>query len=178
MRLDWQDRIPRQGGPPIHTSVTPAEAAELARLADGQPVLEVGAAYGYSAVVMALGGAAHITSVDPHTWLNSRGVMVANLAAYGVSGRVAIVGHYSYDHLPALAADGALFGLVFIDGDHAEAMVEYDLVWAGKLLAPGGVLACHDYGEDTCPGVRAAIDRILGPPPRLVDTLAVYEGLV
>jgi len=79
--------------------------------------------------------------------------------------------------LPTLVDRGALFDLIFIDGDHAEAAVEHDVTWAVKLLAPGGVLACHDWDEDTCPGVRAALERVLGVPSELTDTLAVYEGL-
>ena len=32
---------------------------------------------------------------------------------------------------------------------------------AGGVLAPGGVLACHDYGEECCcPGVRQALDEL------------------
>jgi hypothetical protein len=55
------------------------------------------------------------------------------------------------------------------------------VTWARKLLRPGGVLACHDLDEGTCPGVRAAINRIFGDPqsgdaPRpLVDTLFVHQ---
>ena len=59
---------------------------------------------------------------------------------------------------------------------------ERTLVVGGRLaplplLRLGGVLACHDYDEDTCPGVRLALDDMLGPPHELVDTLAIYRGL-
>jgi len=42
-----------------------------------------------------------------------------------------------------------------------------------KLLREGGTLACHDYDEDTCPGVRQALD-LWKTPPKVVDTLAIY----
>jgi len=55
-------------------------------------------------------------------------------------------------------------------------VVESDVTWAQKLVRPGGVIACHDYGEDTCPGVQVALDA-WRKPPRVVDTLAIYEGI-
>jgi predicted O-methyltransferase YrrM len=139
--------------------------------------LEVGSAYGYSAVAVAQVGT-HVIAVDPHAWIDgSESAMRGNLAAYGVEYQVTIIRLPSQTALPNLAWPVGRFGLIFIDGDHAEATVEHDVTWAVKLLAPGGVLACHDYGEDTCPGVAAALDRLLGPPPELVDTLAIYRGL-
>lgn len=177
MQLVWQDRTLTPDGPPINTSITPAETAELQRLAKGKRCLEVGAAYGYSAVTMALGGARWVTSVDPHQWLPSYQPFLANVAAYGVGDHIDAVVLSSFEVMPDLTAQGHTFDLVFVDGDHAEATVAHDAEWGRKLLAPGGVLACHDWDEVTCPGVRAALERLLGPPHRLVDTLAIYEGL-
>lgn len=175
IQLEWRD-VPIGDGPPINTSVTDAETARLAELATGRRVLEVGAAYGYSTVVLAQ-AATHVTSVDPHQWLPSYAPLMANLHSYGVARKVDVLVTDSFTALGDLATVGERFGLVFVDGDHAEAAVEHDVTWARKLLAPGGILACHDYDEVTCPGVRAALDRLLGAPGELVDTLAVYEGL-
>lgn len=176
MKLAWRDVKPGNG-PAINTSLTEREAAELARLAAGREVLEIGSAYGYSAVVMALGGATHVTAVDPHAWLASRDAMELNLRAYGVEDRVTIVQADSRAALPALAEQGRRYDLIWIDGDHAAEVVAHDVRQAVKLLRPDAVLACHDYDEATCPGVRQALDawRI---PERLVDTMAVYEHLV
>ena len=161
MHLPWRDVAPGDG-PAISTSVTAVEAAELARLAEGREVLEVGSAFGYSAVVMALTGAT-VTAVDPHTWLpSSHEVMAQNLAAYGVADRVTVVREPSQQALPWLAKDGARFGLVFVDGDHTAEAARHDIRWALQLLDPGGTLAVHDYLEDCCcPGVRAAADGLL-----------------
>jgi predicted O-methyltransferase YrrM len=175
MLLVWRDLAPGDG-PPISTSVTEAEAAELGRLAAGREVLEVGAAYGFSTVTLAL-SATWVTSVDPHTWLPSYAPLLRNLNAYAVDDRVTVLQGWSFDVLPQLAEAGRIFDLVFVDGDHAEQAVDHDVTWGRKLLAPGGTLAAHDWDEDTCPGVRVALERVLGPPHRLVDTLAVYEGL-
>jgi len=160
MHLAWRDVAPGDG-PAISTSVTAAEAAELARLAEGREVLEIGSAYGYSAVVMALAGA-HVTAVDPHNWIDgSYEVMLANLAAYGVDGRVQVIREPSQVVLPWLAREGAAFGLVFVDGDHAAPAARHDIRWGLQLLDPGGTIAVHDYLEDCCcPGVREAADGI------------------
>ena len=171
MKLEWRDVAPGDG-PAISTSLTLAETDELRRLAAGGSVLEVGSAYGYSAVAMALEGA-WVIAVDPHNWLQSYGPMTANLAAYDVSSRVEIRRADSRAALPELVAEGARFDLVWIDGDHEAHMVTHDISWALKLLKPGGTLAVHDYDEAICPGVREALDA-WKVPPKLVDTLAVY----
>jgi len=176
MLLPWRP-VSIDGGPEILTSVTEAETAVLRELATGAgEALEVGSAYGYSAVVMAKAGA-HVTAVDPHAGelSGSLGIMQGNLQAYQANDVLTRVGR-SQDILPTCPL--AWFGLVFIDGDHSEATVAHDVGWARKLLRPGGVLACHDLDEGTCPGVRAALERVLGMPDELIDTLAVYKELV
>jgi predicted O-methyltransferase YrrM len=173
VKLEWRDV--EIGGVTINTSLTAAETAELQRLAAGKRVLEVGSAYGYSTVALA-SVAAKVTAVDPHLWLNSLETLEGNLASAGVAHKVKIIRGDSRAVLPRLALAGPMFDMVWVDGDHAAEVVASDVEWAVKLLHPGGTLACHDYGEDTCPGVRSALDA-WKVPPRLVDTLAVYEDL-
>jgi predicted O-methyltransferase YrrM len=182
MHLPWRD-VPPGDGPAISTSIAPEEAAALARLASGAgDVLEIGSAYGYSAIVMALAGA-HVTAVDPHTWIqDSLQVMEAGLAAYGVTDRVSILDAYSAPVLQTFALAIAHvpvtpFGMVFIDGDHARDAVRSDVLGALKILRPGGVLACHDYGEDCCcPGVRRALDDLYPDgPDELTGSLFVVK---
>ena len=178
MHLTWADTAPGDG-PPISTSVQPAEAAALAALAAQPPwdVLEIGSAYGYSAVLMALTGA-HVTAVDPHTWIGgSLPTMEANLDAYGVAGQVEIVRDHSVPALARMAAAGESFGLVFIDGDHSAQAVRADVAAAMTVLAPGGILAVHDYGEDCCcAGVREALDGLYpAGPDELTGTLFVVK---
>ena len=173
MHLPWRGVPPAEDAQPISTSLTVNEAAALADLAVGKDVLEVGSAFGFSACVMALAGARHVTAADPHTWLNSHDAMTANLAACGVADVVTVVRGTSPAALDGLGP----FGLVFIDGDHAAEAVAADVAAARAVLADGGVLAVHDYGETCCcPGVRQALD-ILFPdgPSEQVDTLAIYR---
>lgn len=175
MLLTWRDLAPGDG-PEINTSITEREADKLRELAANKNALEVGSAYGFSAVVMGLAGA-HVTAVDPHTWLSSYNTFIAHVRAYNVGKHVQVVPATSFVALPMMMNRGDRFDFIFVDGDHAEASVEFDVTWARKLLTPGGVLACHDWDEDTCPGVRPALERVLGPPDELIDTLAVYTGL-
>jgi len=173
MHLPWRGVPPAEGAQPISTSLTVNEAAALADLATGRDVLEVGSAFGFSACVMALAGARHVTAGDPHGLLNSHEAMVSNLAAAGVTDQVTVVRGTSPDALDGLGP----FGLVFIDGDHAAEAVTADVEAARKVLGSGGVLACHDYGEDCCcPGVRYALDALFpAGPSEQVDTLAIYR---
>lgn len=169
MKLEWRD-MPI-GNSVINTSLTLAETAELQRLAGGKDVLEVGSAFGYSTVAVGL-VANSVTTVDPHTGHNSLGVLIANLEANGLTGKVRWIAGRSQDILPTFIA---AFDLVWIDGDHTAEVVEHDVTWALRLLRPGGVLACHDYDEATCPGVKVALDKLFGGPGELTDTLAVYQ---
>lgn len=150
----------------------------LARLAaSGGDVLEAGSAFGYSAIVMALAGA-RVAAVDPHTWVpDSLAGMERNVAAYGVADRVSILAESSVSAMSAFAAEGTRFGLVFIDGDHSAAAVRADVAGALKILRPGGILACHDYGEDCCcPGVRQALDEAFpSGPDELTGSLFVVK---
>lgn len=171
MQLIWRD-IAIGDGKPINTSLTLAETAELQRLAKDGDVLEIGSAYGYSTCALAL-VAKSVVAVDPHLTHGSEGDLWANLMAYGVRYKVDIRVGYSQEVLPQL--DGNKYDLVWIDGDHTAQVVEHDVTWALKLLKPGGHIACHDYDEVTCPGVRMALDKLFGGPGDLTDTLAVYQ---
>lgn len=174
IQLVWRD-IAIDDGQPINTSLTLAETAELQRLAKDGDVLEIGSAYGYSTVALAL-VAKSVVAVDPHLTHGSEGDLNANLRAYGVREKVDVRVGYSQAILPALHYDAnRQFDLVWIDGDHSANAVEHDVTWALKLLKPGGHIACHDYNEVTCPGVRTTLDKLFGGPGELTDTLAVYQ---
>lgn len=167
-QLVWKD-TPMETGPPIPTSLTPAETAKLRELATGKVVLEVGSAYGYSAIHMAQAGARHVFAVDPHAGElpNSLAVMQQNLATHGVAEKVTILLGYSQAVLPALDKASAAFGLVFIDGNHNIA-VRGDVDGAFELSS---CVAVHDYGEDTFPEITAACDEWSCESVEVVDTL-------
>ena len=161
--------IPRSF-PPSRTASPPNCSASL--LAD---VLEIGSSFGWSTIAFCLGGALHVTGIDPHeedprTWDG----MARNMEAYGVADRVTRIRAYSQEALPLLAAEGKRFGLIFIDADHEYPSVRHDLLGSLPLLAPGGLIACHDYFN--APGVQQAVDELFpaGPLHR-VHSLAVLR---
>jgi predicted O-methyltransferase YrrM len=173
MQLVWRD-VPIGDGPPINTSLTAAETAELQRLAKDGDVLEIGSAYGYSTCALAL-VARSVTAIDPHLTHGSEGDLNRNLRAYKVREKVDIRVGYSQVVLPQLAY--YRYDLIWVDGDHVAETVTHDIQWALKLLKVGGTLALHDLDEVTCPGVRTAVDAFRRPD-YVIDTLAVYVGPV
>jgi predicted O-methyltransferase YrrM len=171
VKLQWRD-VPI-GNTVINTSLTGAETDMLQHLATHCAVLEIGSAYGYSTVALGL-AAESVTAVDPHYTHGSLPALVENLAANRLLGKTTVWAATSQFVMPRLHDEGLTFDMVWIDGDHTAEVVEHDVIWARKLLRPGGVIACHDYDEDTCPGVKVALDRLYGGPGQLTDTLAVY----
>lgn len=175
MILPWHD-VAIGDGPAISTSLTANESAALLELAAGEFVIEVGAAYGYSAILMAQ-VAEHVVSIDPHMGYgsvpDSLAIMQANLEAYGVCGWVSMMtGKQAYDALELLAEIDSRPGLVFIDGDHREHAVRADVTTALEMSPR---VACHDYGEESCPDVRKVLDSLDVTPTRIIDTLWIWE---
>lgn len=161
-------------GPAIKAGVSDLEAAELRCLARGASVLEVGSAWGYSAVLMAK-VARSLVSVDPHQDFDSLPTFAANLEDHGVTHKVRTMVATSREALPQLLGEGRRFDLIFIDGDHSAAAVAFDGLWARHLVTPRGVIAFHDYSTEVTAQV---VEGLKGWRhfDRLVDTLAVYEA--
>lgn len=138
--------------PQIPSAVTPPESLALARLADGKNVLECGAHYGYSTVLLA-SIAEHVTSVDWHRGddhaghCDSLGVYNGNLMRYGVSEKVTTIVERFEVALPKLAVAGLQFDGAFLDGMHDAESVARDLALILELVKPGGFVAFHDYGR-------------------------------
>lgn len=184
MHLPWRDLNPApswqlpESHRDIHTSLTPDERDALATLAYGNDVLEIGSAYGFSTIAMALGGATSIVAVDPHTWCSPPTLqnMRDNLVAYGVEDRVTMIEDTFFNAVAQFKGDRR-FDLVFIDGDHSYSTVKFDFQNAHNLLRPNAIIACHDYLElCCCDEVKTALDTLMpAGPTYTVDTMAVYE---
>lgn len=157
-----RDAVVISDGVSILTAIDEQEAATLSELALGREVLEVGSAYGFSSITMALGGATSILTVDPHAGecVNSGQRLRENIDAYDVARIVKPMVGRSEEILPALVAKRRRFDLVFIDGDHSVEVVRQDAENGWKLLRPDGVFVCHDYDTEGCPGVRHALDEL------------------
>lgn len=138
-------------------------------------MLEIGAAYGYSTVVLAQ-TAQLVVSIDPHEQMGSLLEFKRNITEYGIKDRVLMSIGDSKQVLPQLIGTNMRFNLVFIDGDHHYEAVKADIANAKHLLCPSGVIACHDYHEDTCPEVAPAIDELLPNGKLVADTLWVCRS--
>lgn len=60
--------------------------------------------------------------------------------------------------------------MVFIDGDHRYESVVKDIHKALSLLRKGGIICGHDYGFNTWPGVKRAVDELLSDV-KIEDTI-------
>jgi hypothetical protein len=160
--------------------LTEEEGRELARLAAGKAVLEIGAYCGRSTICLAR-TARNVQTVDP---FDGRGTpqpgetlatFRRNLGRYGVADKVAEIVGTSAEALPRLPP---VYDLVFIDGAHDEASVAADAALAAAVLRPGGLIAFHDYGTARDPGVKAAVDEFVAAGGELLgrcDRLAVVR---
>jgi hypothetical protein len=142
--------------------------AFIATLPDGCTIVEVGC-YRGEATLEFLTRALAVVCVDP--WLDytdyndgipdrvihlthAEALFDANIAPF--YGRVAKLKMPSVT--AALLLGTAQFDAVYIDGRHEESAVRADIHCWFPHVKPGGILACHDYGNPAFPGVKRAAD--------------------
>ena len=145
----------------VPTGVAREEALALRRLVRDEGLertLEVGLAYGLSAVAIASVHAerrrgAH-TAIDPHAHGHYRSIGPLNLRRAGLDEWVDVIEQGSEAALPRLAENGAgAYDLVLIDGRHHFDTTLVDFFYADLLLADGGYIAVDDI--DFAPVERA-----------------------
>jgi predicted O-methyltransferase YrrM len=91
----------------------------------------------------------------PHHRTAYGGVGVEILDEAGARDRAELYIEESQVVLPRLLADGRVFDLAFLDGNHRFEAVFLDLFYSGRLLEEGGVI----FVDDTqLAGVRRAVD--------------------
>lgn len=138
--------------PAISSAVTPQESNVLAELARGKVVLEMGAFYGYSTIVLA-SVAKHVTSIDWHMGDDHAGIhdtweiFQFNIKRYGMENRVEAIRERFEDVLPGMAEQGRKFDGCFLDAHHSEESVTRDIGLALPVLNKGAFFAFHDYGR-------------------------------
>ena len=132
----------------------PESVKRLLDVAAGRrSVVEIGTAGGWTTLALALADPdRRVTSFDPTSWpTRERYVRLVSAAA-----------RERVEFVKALGADGAVTfsgtaDLVFIDGAHdRESTIAHMEAWS-PLLAPGGVVVFHDYGNEAWPGVAEAV---------------------
>lgn len=161
--------------PDIVTAATQEELAELAGLAEGKVVLEIGSFLGASTITMAQ-SAKRVYALDwhrgdiHHAPCETMFEFLANLIEWDVRHKVVpLIGRCEHV-LPVLRP--ASFDLVFVDGVHTKDGTVRDGGYALELVKPDGVVAFHDYGVH---GVTPAIEELGLKPDRIVGTLAICE---
>lgn len=165
--------------PAIESWTSDAEGAELARLAAGRRVLEVGTFRGFGAVLMAQAGA-EVWAVDWHRGdsdLGERDTLCAwwtNVRRHHVEDQVVGLVGRSERVLPLLREQS--FDMAFVDAHHAYESVLRDVALTLPLLAAGAVLACHDYCA-TWPGVVRAVDELWSCVPEGTGTRGMVESV-
>jgi len=144
----------------------PEEAAMLARYAQGQRVIEVGAYHGRSTVAMAP-FAKHIIVIDhfhPKCMGGGydpdsegvRAIFEKNTRRW--AGKITVYEMFSED---AAKQEWSELGLLFIDGSHEYEVVRSDIS-LGKWVKKGGHVALHDCDWEQ---VKRAIDECLRASP-------------
>jgi hypothetical protein len=163
--------------------LTVTEGTALAKLAQGKRVLEIGSYCGRSTICMAK-TAESVLAVDffdgratPNPCETSN-EFFENLERYGVISKVETCHPEAKLPMPK-------YDLVFIDGNHDQEFVEADIEKSLSVLAPGGLIAFHDYrtAPGECdggwdPGVTASVNKLLSAGGELIsrhDTLAVVR---
>ena len=152
--------------------LTPVEADELRKLADGKTVLELGAWKGRSTVVLAE-TARVVMSVDNHGGIPTMPDIDDSLDDYLATVRdlpnVVIVIADFQTVVPHLGT----FDLVFVDGTHDDEPVARDANLA--LTVDPTVIAFHDWDiRAVSATVSLAYHR---KPTRIVDSLAIYAPI-
>ncbi len=104
-----------------------------------------------------------ILEQGPGSWVAIVEAFNRNLADHIASGRVVPVRLRAFDAYPKISVQQSFRAdLVFVDGDHRYEACKQDIQLYRDLVAPGGVLAGHDYGRNDWPGVKRAVDELLG----------------
>lgn len=167
------------------------EGAELAKLAAGKRVLEIGSYCGRSTICLAQ-TAKYVHAVDTFdgrgtpSAANTWPMFLQNIKRYGITDKVVPYCGSSQEVCRELAIDNARYDLIFIDGSHDKKSVRADIESASQLLADDGLLVFHDYRrrvggfsetfDDI--GVTQAVDELLASGAELIDstdTLAVVR---
>jgi predicted O-methyltransferase YrrM len=140
------------------TSLTPGRGrflGELARQLAPRATLEVGMGWGLSTLHLLEGllraGGPHQPHIvmDPFQHSMLHGGALRTIREAGAANLIEFHEVPSEIHMPKLVEQGRKFDFIFIDGDHRFDGAFVDLVFAHKLLTPGGVVVMDDTEYDS-----------------------------
>lgn len=135
-------------------------------------ILEIGSAWGRTAVLLGYASSKQIWSIDPHTGgrayiergeaQDSFEIFKANLVRNGLGERVKIFKCTTDEVVEKrLIPDSLRFSMVFIDGLHTAKGVKIDFEMAFGHLVQGGVMVFDDYFQETIPDYTEMIDELV-----------------
>lgn len=86
-------------------------------------------------------------------------------------------GFRSIEHFIATSEQGAAnvtgtFDMIFVDSGYTYEDVKSDILRWWPRLRAGGIIAFHGYSDDAFPGVKSAVDELLGTPSCHVGSVA------
>lgn len=113
------------------------EIYEIAKQRPYKNALEIGSAWGVSALAILMAGDGHLTSVDPDPGHKALSEVEEN-----------DLNHRFTPHIRKSEGfwkeNKEVFDLIFVDGDHRYEGVRLDMFEAWKVLAPNGVMIMDD----------------------------------
>ena len=135
-------------------------------------ILEIGSAWGRSAVLLGYASNKNIWSIDPHTGgrayiergevQDSFEAFKANLAMNGLLDRIRVLKCTTNEVIEKQMLPNSLkLSMAFIDGLHTARGVEVDFGLAYSHLVQGGILVFDDYFEESIPDYTHMIDELM-----------------
>jgi len=128
---------------------------DLCQREGARSVLEVGMAWGLSTLFLLRAlvaneapAGAHVV-IDPFQTAHFHRAALASIRRLGLESMIEFHEALSEIALPKMVEAQRLFDFVFIDGNHQFDGVFLDLVYANRLLKPGGVMAFDDSWSDS-----------------------------
>jgi predicted O-methyltransferase YrrM len=173
----------------LHSNINETHAAALQRCArqvEPRNAIEIGMAFGTSALAILGGCNTHLISIDPgqeadYTSAGRRAVEKA-----GFADRHLLLNEPNFEALPRLLGEGLRIQFAYIDGWHTFDYVLLDFFYLDKMLDEGGVIGFNDCWMKS---ITRVIDFVLSHrryeeidvglrsgPPRLRTQLARLLG--
>jgi predicted O-methyltransferase YrrM len=149
-------------GQRLHSNINEAYAAALqgcVRELEPRDAIEIGMAFGTSALAILGGCNAHLTSIDPGQEADYTfgGRIAVEKAGFGDRHR--LLNEPDFEALPRLLGDGQRIQFAYIDGWHTFDYVLLDFFYLDKMLDEGGVIAFNDCWMKA---ITRVIDFVLG----------------
>jgi len=133
-------------------------------------ILEIGSAWGRSAILLGLSSTKKIYSIDPHSGglsflkkgmdQNSYDEFIENLKKFSLLTKTIVYKKTTYEVLSERSLQDKCFSLIHIDGLHTAEAVEIDFNFSFPKLNKGGVMIFDDYFENSVIEMRNKINEL------------------